>query len=152
MGESTSAKAQILLVEDHVLMGQSILEQITRECPGVQVTWAKNYAEAAKALESQSFVAIITDQNFPEGPGTKETKALGLELTEQVRAGKWPLQRPDMPIQFNSLGAQDWLIETAIDRGATEAADKNDRKALIAFIERHVPGARINPDARQRQP
>ncbi len=58
---------KLLLVEDDTSLGESLTEYLGRE--GLEVTWAKNLAEASDQLSKNSFGVVILDWMLPDGQG-----------------------------------------------------------------------------------
>ena len=81
--------AKVLVVEDEVLIGEMVAEEL--EDQGFEVFVACNAADALKHIESGAQVdALFTDVHLPGGMD-------GSELAHRVRK-----MRPDMPIVYSS--------------------------------------------------
>jgi DNA-binding NtrC family response regulator len=58
---------QLLLVEDDLIMGESLLDRF--ELEGLRVQWARTVGEAANLLDTVRFDVVVSDVRLPDGSG-----------------------------------------------------------------------------------
>ncbi|MCL9781986.1 response regulator [Vibrio sp. S4M6] len=100
---------RLLLVEDDVLLGQSMMESLTRH--GYTVDWVEKGGGVISAMKAEQFTAIILDLTLPDIDG--------LQVLKKVRQAGY-----DLPIMI--LTARDDINDRVkgLDLGADEYIGK----------------------------
>ncbi len=58
---------QLLLIEDDLIMGESLVDRF--ELEGLRVQWARTVGEASTLLDTVRFNAVVSDVRLPDGSG-----------------------------------------------------------------------------------
>ncbi|MGF1741640.1 response regulator [Vibrio profundum] len=100
---------RLLLVEDDALLGQSMLESLTRR--GYTVDWLEKGGGVTSALKVEQFTAVILDLTLPDIDG--------LEVLKRIRQAGY-----ELPVMI--LTARDDINDrvTGLDLGADEYIGK----------------------------
>lgn len=74
------SEARILLLEDDLSLGETILERLEKD--SYKVSWAKSIASAQSLIKERAFDLLILDVGLPDGSG--------FDLAEELQ-GRYPL-------------------------------------------------------------
>jgi DNA-binding NtrC family response regulator len=107
---STSGGAHLCLVEDDVIMGESMVDRLQLE--GIRVEWFRDVGSALEALIKRPFVALVSDIRLPDASG----EALFAELIARKKAPPPTLfitahGTLDQAVRLLKLGAQDYITK-----------------------------------------
>ena len=115
---------QILLIEDDLIMGESLAQRL--EIEGYSVFWCKSLSEA-KATNLMNFSAVISDVRLPDGITTKWFAEL-------------PVLARSIPWFFLTAYSSVEDAISATKNGAREYLTKPfDIELLIDIIKRSIP-------------
>lgn len=123
--ESTDTKTIILLVDDHVIVRDSLARRLEDE-PDLEVPHTAGNADEGLALaEANSFDVIVMDINMP-----------GMSCFEAAK--RLQASHPDLPLVFLSAYWNDAFIEQAQGVGAVGLLSKSDEPDLLINAIRTV--------------
>ncbi len=113
---------KLLLVEDDVLLGETLMERLAKE--GYSVDWAQSQAEGEKALADGAFDLVLLDVGLPDGSG--------FDLARKIRASK------EMPIVFmTAMNTAEHRLE-GYEIGAEEFIPKPFHLKELLLRVKHV--------------
>lgn len=114
--------SRLLLVEDDLSLGETLLERLQKE--GYFVTWVETQKLAEEAFKSQHFDLIILDVGLPDGSG--------FELAKKVRA-----QKPTPFIFVTAMNSAEHRLE-GYEIGAEEYIPKPFHLKELLLRVKHV--------------
>jgi two-component system phosphate regulon response regulator PhoB len=117
---ATSVK--LLLVEDDVLLGETLTERLAKE--GYAVTWVQSQAEGESAVAGGAYDLVLLDVGLPDGSG--------FDLARKIRASK------EMPIVFmTAMNTAEHRLE-GYEIGAEEFIPKPFHLKELLLRVKHV--------------
>ena len=123
--ETTTGKTKILLVDDHVIVRDSLARRLEDE-PDLEVPHTAGDADEGLALaEANGFDVIVMDINMP-----------GMSCFEAAK--RLQTSHPDLPLVFLSAYWNDAFIEQAQGVGAVGLLSKSDEPDLLINAIRTV--------------
>ena len=123
--EKSENKTRILVVDDHPVVRQGLIQLINHEPDIVVFAEAENATQALEALEKDTFGLAIIDISL-EG-------ASGLELTEQIK-----LQFPSLPVLILSMHDDLLYGHRALRVGAASYVAKREAAGKIVTEMRRI--------------
>lgn len=125
---------KILLADDHTLFRDALIQYLERAEPDMRITLAKDYHEAEKILERDSFFSlIILDLRMPGMNGLK-----GLQAVRK--------KHPELRVALMSGVAAPEDVQAAIEMGAVGYFPKTlSGKALLQAIQLVLSGEHFIP-------
>ena len=125
---------KILLADDHTLFRDALIQYLERAEPDMRITLAKDYHEAEKILERDSFFSlIILDLRMPGMNGLK-----GLQTIRE--------KHPELRVALMSGVAAPEDVQAAIEMGAVGYFPKTlSGKALLQAIQLVLSGEHFIP-------
>lgn len=123
--ETTTGKTKVLLVDDHVIVRDSLARRLEDE-PDLEVPHTAGDADEGLALaEANGFDVIVMDINMP-----------GMSCFEAAK--RLQTSHPDLPLVFLSAYWNDAFIEQAQGVGAVGLLSKSDEPDLLINAIRTV--------------
>ncbi|MGB1124456.1 MAG: response regulator [Phycisphaeraceae bacterium] len=123
--ETTTGKTKVLLVDDHVIVRDSLARRLEDE-PDLEVPHTAGDADEGLALaEANGFDVIVMDINMP-----------GMSCFEAAK--RLQTTHPDLPLVFLSAYWNDAFIEQAQGVGAVGLLSKSDEPDLLINAIRTV--------------
>ncbi|GAB4209712.1 MAG: sigma-54 dependent transcriptional regulator [Tibeticola sp.] len=129
-----TAQAQLLLIEDDLIMGESLLQRF--ELEAMAVRWCRTLAAAQAALRNglPGLRAVISDVRLPDGLATDWFAG----LSPEIRAIPW--------FFLTGYGSVDAAV-TAVRAGAREFMTKPfDIERLVALVHASLKTAKSVPE------
>ena len=108
----------ILIADDHPLFREALTFIATSVMPGIEVTYATNYAETKQALEENNFKLVFLDLNMPDSNGLTD-----LALLKKVH--------PTTPMVVVSAHEDPNVIRTCLGYNASGYIIKSSEPELI---------------------
>ncbi len=123
-------KNRILIVDDHPVVRQGLMQLINYEPDLVVCAMAENTSQALNFIEKQPIDLAVVDISL-NGEN-------GLELTEKIKT-KWPT----LPVLILSLHNESHCVKSAFEVGASGYVTKDEATKKIIKAIRHVLGGEI---------
>lgn len=112
----------LLLVEDDILLGETLTERLAKE--GYTVDWVQSQAEGEKALNEGAYDLVLLDVGLPDGSG--------FDLARKIRADR------EMPIVFmTAMNTAEHRLE-GYEIGAEEFIPKPFHLKELLLRVKHV--------------
>lgn len=121
-------KAQLLIVDDHPIVRQGLVQLIDRQDDLQVCGEAESTEEAMELIRNQSFDIAIVDLSLPG--------ISGVELIKQIKA-----EQPDLPVLVLSMHDEQFYAERALRAGAMGYIMKQEAiEQVIEAIRRVLQG------------
>jgi DNA-binding NarL/FixJ family response regulator len=133
------SKARILIVDDHPIVRQGLIQLINHELDLVVSAEAENAAQALEALEKKSVDIAIVDISL--------NGASGIELTERIKS-----MHPALPVLILTIHDEAVYAKRALEAGAKGYVNKREAaETVISAIRLVLSGKEYISEKRARE-
>lgn len=132
------AKAKILVVDDDRIILDSLCEFLSLE--GYAATAAESFAEAAAALQRQSFSLVIADVNIPDGSGFELLSVVRKNYPQTVVIIITGYGTIESAVEAIKMGAYDYLTKPIVDDDLLLGVERALRQQTLLSENRQLRG------------
>ena len=123
--EKSESKTRILIVDDHPVVRQGLIQLINHESDLVVSAEAENAAQALEVLEKESVDIAVVDISLN---GTN-----GIQLTEKIKS-----KYPDLPVLILTIHDEAVYAQRALEAGAKGYVNKREAAETVISAIRLV--------------